>query len=1234
MKRNNGFTLIELLAVIVILAIIAIIAVPVILGIINDTKLKKYKVEEGYIKDAAKLYYASKNIGDYTSVDLKTLVDNKFIDPVKDLGNGKYCEGKAIETSDGSLKGCLKCSNYTTKGCGYDDSDEELIVDNNLPNLDNKCVVKNGKYYDNNGKETDVESYNQVCKIEPCGKKDGKYYNDIEEEVTKEDYILSCKINADPEPCSKRLGKYYDETAKEVNEVEYNNSCSTTSDPTPSPDNNIIDPNPGVICGNSTNDYEGFLECHIKSVEDLVAFTKLVNIDGYDFSNHTVYLDKDLNITETSGKSYVNQTKDAEFDINGDGTTQSIKTEMTTGKGFLPIGTEEHPFNGKFDGQANTIKNLMINRTDMDNVGLFGYIGESGQVSGLNIDNISVIGNDNTGGIVGQSLGKLNEVVVSGNVEGHDNVSASTGKVNKASNTNILSNTNVTGNSNVYGLIGTGVIESGTIEGVENVNSYSSGSGFVNQNVIIKINGVSKTCKEKSCAGYIYDDSPYGNLNIYDTYSSPILDTYLGGDNDNSGYYFDYDSKGKVVLKSISRNPIDTTLKGSGTKENPYLIYTANDMKKVAAISPENNYYLLMNDVDFSNKKYYMIGTKIYPFNGTFEGNVKTIKNANVEGYSSTGLFNGGTIYGLKVTNINVVGNENYGAAIINGNSNSKVKEVVVENSSLKGGYSISPLVYNDNSNNNSGIVRNINIEATGSVYTNGALVIESGTIKAPSMNVYNSGFISDKVNLIVDNPDSYAVYYNDDMYDLNSFTTSMISTYSARLDTWLDGDYDNDGYYFDYDSEGRITIRNTKQYPLDTTLKTLKKETNNDGGTKENPYLIYDEKDMKKVSLLANESNYYLLMNDIDYKNKRFYPIGTYNKQFKGIFDGGAHTLKNIKIGGLRDVGMFSSSYNSKVYGLNIENLDVTGQYYTGSIFGSNNGGGLVQDISISGNVKSCVLGNNNCTSVKALGYINENDSNSILTNLNLSTLRSDDLYVMPGKGIAEAGTYKSNGTIYGNYYQKSKISELVKLEGKDISNSDENFIPASKYNNLEYYGNLIFEMGTDKSYYIETKYSGDVNNNGYWFDYNSDKSDIVVVKADPSQVEKPETSKPNPDLVYTNIVNPNASVPDCKLDSYTNVSTGFNAKYTCTDDSKIVERKHIYWGKADVDDYDLLIRWQPITSVSNKLETYSTWTKESAIRQGIDQPVSGNCYYFYYGAKNVSGNSAMYRSKVCKSF
>ena len=60
--KNKGFTLIELLAVIVILAIIALIATPIILNIINDSKVESKKRSAENYFDAVELAVANKNL--------------------------------------------------------------------------------------------------------------------------------------------------------------------------------------------------------------------------------------------------------------------------------------------------------------------------------------------------------------------------------------------------------------------------------------------------------------------------------------------------------------------------------------------------------------------------------------------------------------------------------------------------------------------------------------------------------------------------------------------------------------------------------------------------------------------------------------------------------------------------------------------------------------------------------------------------------------------------------------------------------------------------------------------------------------------------------------------------------------------------------------------------------------------------------------------------------------------
>mgnify|MGYP000679032474 FL=1 len=401
--KKRGFTLVELLAVIVILAIIALITTVVVINIIETVKIRKYKVEEKSLEKAAELYYTNSQIFPFQDeISLNTLVEKGYINSVKDTGNGSTCEGKVIKDNNGELKGCLKCSNYVTEGCGYV----------------------------------------------------------IEQEIKDE--------------------------------------------------------NPGVICGSGKNeDYDKQEECHIKSVEDLVAFSYLVN-SGKTFEGKTVYLDKDLDIKNyAKEKSYVDPDKKALYDINGDGEKTSLKDEMTTDKGFQPIGTNEKEknFKGKFEGNAYTISNLMINRPDEDNVGLFGYIkgidsDNYATIVGLNIKGINVIGKNNVGGISGSqsNYSNIKEVTLNGDITGKEKVGGIVGHTDywgTYQNINsVIVNANVTGEIYVGGIVGnrengtiTGVVESGTIKGKNNVYGISSyaynrgfyvvDTGYVNSNVNI-----------------------------------------------------------------------------------------------------------------------------------------------------------------------------------------------------------------------------------------------------------------------------------------------------------------------------------------------------------------------------------------------------------------------------------------------------------------------------------------------------------------------------------------------------------------------------------------------------------------------------------------------------------------------------------------------------------------------------------------------------------------------------
>lgn len=68
------------------------------------------------------------------------------------------------------------------------------------------------------------------------------------------------------------------------------------------------------------------------------------------------------------------------------------------------VGTEygtTTSFKGVLDGNGHVLRNGQVNQPTVENVGLFGYIGTGGRVFNLGVENVTVTGKKNVGGLVG-----------------------------------------------------------------------------------------------------------------------------------------------------------------------------------------------------------------------------------------------------------------------------------------------------------------------------------------------------------------------------------------------------------------------------------------------------------------------------------------------------------------------------------------------------------------------------------------------------------------------------------------------------------------------------------------------------------------------------------------------------------------------------------------------------------------------------------------------------------------
>ena len=151
--------------------------------------------------------------------------------------------------------------------------------------------------------------------------------------------------------------------------------------------------------GNINNGYpilnkQRYIE-KINYVEDLLDLSIDVDL-GYTYEGRTVILNNNLDFNNIY--SYNDYQTKKYGDLNENGTIEDLKTELTTGKGFLPIGNNERGFAGIFDGQEKNINNIYINRED-EYTGLFSKT-TNAEIKNVKM-NSGVINGASSGGIVG-----------------------------------------------------------------------------------------------------------------------------------------------------------------------------------------------------------------------------------------------------------------------------------------------------------------------------------------------------------------------------------------------------------------------------------------------------------------------------------------------------------------------------------------------------------------------------------------------------------------------------------------------------------------------------------------------------------------------------------------------------------------------------------------------------------------------------------------------------------------
>ena len=177
----------------------------------------------------------------------------------------------------------------------------------------------------------------------------------------------------------------------------------------------VTDENPGKLEQENANTFV------INSIEDLVVFSHNVR-SGDKYEGQTVKLG--VNLDFKSDKSYVDpdRTDYGIYGYNG-----NLKQLLTTGEGFIPIGSQDETncFYGTFDGNNNVICSLYENIDRDENVrgGLFSV--SYGEIKNLKLidTNIKIKGGEVVvGGIAARCYNNIYNCHVTGNIDVTGNV--------------------------------------------------------------------------------------------------------------------------------------------------------------------------------------------------------------------------------------------------------------------------------------------------------------------------------------------------------------------------------------------------------------------------------------------------------------------------------------------------------------------------------------------------------------------------------------------------------------------------------------------------------------------------------------------------------------------------------------------------------------------------------------------------------------------------------------------
>ena len=219
--------------------------------------------------------------------------------------------------------------------------------------------------------------------------------------------------------------------------------------------------------------------------------------------------DDPYQITNADELFEVRNSLSASYKLMNDVDLTEWIAENNPTQGWSPIGDENSPFTGFFDGNQKMIKGLYIKRPSTDNIGLFGYIAYPCIIENLYLKSPIVVGKNNCGALAGfchggtgynfKSFMEIRSVnVIMPQVQGNSHIGGLMGYARRVmTRKNSITYPRIEGNVNIGGIVGAcydyngdnynieadsicnNIVAGGRIEGVKNIGGITGYSGYI-----------------------------------------------------------------------------------------------------------------------------------------------------------------------------------------------------------------------------------------------------------------------------------------------------------------------------------------------------------------------------------------------------------------------------------------------------------------------------------------------------------------------------------------------------------------------------------------------------------------------------------------------------------------------------------------------------------------------------------------------------------------------------------